>query len=213
MVLWNQANYFEKRNAGYVYRPTAFALGFSISEREKDLLCRDLRRLEVRFLIEGGLLIALIAGVFMTGLIEVGAPIAWFMFCSVVCVALLAATAIYRRDRLVGRVLGHRTPDVARRPFKQAFAGQRPSINKQHAIMVLQSIVVLFALALAIGDALILYLIFNANGSSGLGEIVTGGIGHAGLWAAAAVFNVVLIAGMVFAMRQVRHLRATPPFK
>ena len=207
MVLWNQAHYFEKRDAGYVYRPTALAQGFSISEREKDLLYRELRRLERRFFIEGGLLIALTAGVFMTSLIEVAAPIAWFMFCSVVGVTLLAATAVYRRDRLVGRVLGHRDPDVARLPFRQALAAPRPSINKRHAIMVLQSMAVLFALALIVGDALVFYVIFIASGSLAIGEIVPGSIGHAGLWAAAAVFNVVLIAGMVFAMRQARHLR------
>lgn len=207
MVLWNQTHYFEKRSAGYVYRPTAFAQGFSISEREKDLLYRDLRRLEGRFLIAGVFLIALTAGVFMTGLIETAAPIAWFMFCSVVCVTLLAATAVYRRNRLVGRILGHRDPDVARLPFKQALAAPRPSINTRHAVMVLQSTVVLLALALAVGDALVLYLIFTPNGSVGPGGLATLGMGHAGLWAAAAVLNVVLIAGMVFAMRQARRLR------
>lgn len=64
MVLRIQTDYFEKCNTGYVYRPTTFAQGFRISEREKDLLSCDLRRLELRFLIEGAIVIALIAGVF-----------------------------------------------------------------------------------------------------------------------------------------------------
>jgi len=208
MALWNQASYFEKRNADYVYRASIFAQGFSISEREKDLLSRDLRRLERRFLIEGGFLIVLIAGIFMTGVIQTGAPIAWFMFCSVLGVTLLAVSVVYRRDRAARRVLGHRRPDVERQPFKQAIVTPKPSISRRHAIMILQSTIALFALALAVGDALVFYVISIANRSLGTEGSVTLGMGHAGLWVAAAVWNVVLVAGMVFAMRQVRRLRA-----
>ena len=79
--------------------------------------------------------------------------------------------------------------------------------------MILQSIVVLFALALAVGDALVFYVIFIASRSLGPSGLVTLGMGHAGLWVAAAVLNVVLIAGLMFVMLQVRRLRATPALK
>ena len=213
MVLWNQTYCFEKRNSGYIYRPTAFAHGFSISEREKDLLLRDLRRLEGRFLIEGAVLIALVAALFMSGVIEIGAPIVWFMFLSVVGVTVLAATAVYRRDRLVARVLGDRSPDIPRLPLRHALMTPKPAVSRHRAISILKSVAVLLGLALAAGDALVFYVIFIASRSLGSDELVALGMGHAGLWVTVAVFNLVLIAGMVFAMRQVQRLRAAPALK
>jgi hypothetical protein len=210
MALLNQACCFEKRDADYVYRPTLFSPGFSISEHEKDLLFTDLRRLERSLLIKGGLFIALTASVFMTGVIETGAPIAWFMFCSIIGVTLLAAIAIYRRDRLVRRVLGDRDPDVARAPSRQALVESKLSINKRFAIKVLQSTIILFAVVLAACDALVFYVVLLAGGSLEPDGLVTRGMEHVWLGVVVAALNVVLVTGMVFAARQVRRLRTTP---
>jgi len=208
MVLWNQAHYFERRNAGYVYSRTVFGQGFSISERETDLLFRDLKRLDGRFLIEGGMFIVVTTGLFMTGTIETDAPIAWFMFCSIAAVTVLAATAFYRRDRLVGRVLGHRSPDLPRLPFRQALAAPRPSVTKRHAIAIPQSVAVLFGLALTAGDAPAFYAFFVVNRSLGFERFLAIALDNTGLSVALAVFNVALIAGIVFMMSEIRRLRA-----
>lgn len=213
MALLNQAWYFEKRDADYVYRPTVFSHGFSISEHEKDLLFTDLTRLERRLLTKGGLFIALTASVFMTGVIETGVPIAWFMICSIIGVTLLAAIEFYRRDRLVRRVLGDRDPDVARVPCGQALVESKLSFNNRRAIKVLQSTIILFAVVLAACDALVFYVVLLAAGSLEPDGPVTRCMEHAWLGVAVAALNVVLVTAMVFAARQVRRLWTTPEFR
>ena len=223
MSFWNESFYFEKRGDRYVYRPTVFSAGFDISESEKDHLFRDLKRLEWRFLFEGFVLLALIAGLFMTAVIESQTPIPWFMFFSVVALAALAVIGFYRRDRLVERVLGHRTPDVPRLPLRQALVRPRPLVTKRFAIPVLQSVIVLLGLTIAAGDALVLYLIVAAYRSRQFAEgpeetakfeeLLSLILSNAGFWLLVALFNAVLVASVVFAIRQVRLLRATPEFK
>jgi hypothetical protein len=223
MSFWNEAFYFEKRGDRYVYRPTVFSAGFDISESEKDHLFRDMKRLQWRFLFEGTLLIALIAGLFMTAVIESRAPVHWFMFVSVVALAALAMTVLYRRDRLIARVLGHRKPDVPRLPFKQTLAKPRPLVSKRFAIPVLQSVTVLLGLAIAVGDALVLYVIAAAYRSrqiaqgpedtAAVEELFSLTSSNVGFWVVVALFNAVLVASIVFSIRQVRHLRATPDLK
>jgi len=222
MSFWNKIFYFEKHGDRYVYRPTAFSEGFDISESEKDQLLRGLNRLMWRFLIEGGILIALIAGLFMTGVIETQKPIPWFMVSGVVALAALAMIEFYRRDRLVAQVLGRRAPDVPRLSIKQALANPRPLVTKRDAILVFQSVIVLLGLAIAAGDALVLYAIATAfrSGQFAEGPEETAAIttllsltaSNAVFWVVVVLFNAVLFAGVVFSILQVRRLRATPDF-
>ena len=222
MSFWNKTFYFEKHGDRHVYRPTAFSKGFDISESEKDQLLRDLNRLIWRTIIEGGILIALIAGLFMTGVIETQKPIFWFMVSSVVALAALAVTEFYRRDRLVAQILGRRAPDVPRLPLRQALAKPRPLVAKRDAILVFQRLIILFGLAIAAGDALVLYVIAAAFRSrqfaegpeevSTIAELVSLAASNAVFWVAIALFIAVLFAGVVFLILQVRRLRAAPDF-
>jgi len=222
MSFWNKIFYFERHGDRHVYRPTAFSKGFDISESEKHQLLRDLNRLIWRILIKGSIIIALIAGLFMTGLIETQTPIPWFMVSSVVALAALAAIEFYRRDRLVAQVLGRRAPSVPRLSLRQALANPRPLVAKRDAILVFQSVIVLLGLSIAAGDALVLYVIAAAFRSSqfaerpeetaAIAELLSLTASSAVFWVAAALFNAILIAGAVFSILQVRRLRATPDF-
>ena len=222
MSFWNKTFYFEKHGDRHVYRPTALSKGFDISESEKDQLLRELNRLIWRTLFEGGILIALIAGLFMTGVIDTQKPIFWFMVSSVVALAALAVTEFYRRDRLVAQVLGRRAPDVPRLPLRQALAKPRPLVTKRDAIFVFQSVIVLLGLAIAAGDALVLYVIAAAFRSSqfaerpkettAITEIVSLAASSSVFWLAVVLFNAILFASIVFSILQVRRLRAAPDF-
>lgn len=125
MKLQNQGHYFERRGDRFIYRPSIFSSGFSLSSEEKDRLLRELKRLNRRFLIEGFSLIVLIAGMFMAGIVRSPSPIAWFMLVSIGTVALLSITAIYRQRRLIDRTLGHHTPDVPRMPIQKVLGRNR----------------------------------------------------------------------------------------
>ena len=223
MSFWNEAFYFEKRGDRYVYRPTVFSAGFDISESEKDQLFRELKRLQRRFLFEGIILLALIAGLFMTAAIESHTPILWFMISSVAALAVLAVTVLFQRDRLIVRVLGHRNPEVLRLPLRQALAKPRPLVTKRFAIPVFQSVIVLLSLAIAAGDALVLYVIVAAIRSrqfaegpgetKAVGELLSITSSSAWFWVAVVLFNAALLASVVFSVRQVRRLRGTRDLK
>jgi hypothetical protein len=118
MSFWNEAFYFEKRGGRYVYRHNVFSDGYDISEVEKDALFAGLKRLQFGVLLLGSVIIVLIGLLFMTGMIQTQMPILWFMVSSILAVAVLTLLALYRRDRLVSRVLGTRTPDVPRRDWR-----------------------------------------------------------------------------------------------
>ncbi len=222
MSFLNAAFYFEKHGDRYVYRPTVFSEGFDISESEKNQLLRELNRLVWRFLFEGGIVIALTAGLFMTGVIETQRQIPWFMVSSVVALAALAVTEFYRRDRLVVQILGRRAPDVPRLPFRQALTKPRPLATKHYAILVFQSAIVLFGLTIAAGDALVLFVIAAAYRSGRLAErpeettaiteLVLLAASSSVFWLAVVLFNAILFAGIVFSILQVRRFRASPDF-
>jgi hypothetical protein len=91
-----------------------FSDGYDISEAEKDALFTGLKRLQFGVLLLGGVIIALIGLLFMTGMIQTQMPIPWFMVSSILAAAVLTLVALHRRDRLVSRVLGNRAPDVPR---------------------------------------------------------------------------------------------------
>ena len=222
MSFWNESFYFEKHGDRYVYRRTVFSAGFDISESEKERLLRELKRLQWRFFFEGIILLALVAGLFMSAVIESQTPILWFMFFSIVTLAALAITAFYWSDKLIVRVLGHRKPDVPRLPMGQALVKPRPFVTARFAISVFQSVIVLLGLAIAAGDALVLYVVVAVYRSRQLAEgpedtaaveELLSLTSNAGFWMVVALFNAVLLVSVVFCIRQVRHLRATPDFK
>jgi hypothetical protein len=220
MSFWNKYFYFEKHGDRHVYRPTAFSAGFDISGSEKDKLLEKLNRLIWRFLIEGGILIGLIAGLFMTNVMETQEPIAWFMVSSVVALAVLAGIEFYRRDRLVAQVLGRRTPDVPRLSLRQALTKSRPLVTKRDAILVFRSVIVLLGLTIAAGNALVVYVIAAAYGSrqfaegpeetTAAEELLSVTASSTVFWVAVVLFNVALFSSVVFSILQVRRLRAAP---
>ena len=112
MAFWNEAYFFERRGERYVYRPTVFSAGFDVSADEKEELFQGLIRLNWQVLIWGLLLVGCIAAAFMTGLVQTNAKVQWFLFSSIVIVAVLTLIAIDYRDRLVSRILKNR---IARR--------------------------------------------------------------------------------------------------
>lgn len=220
MSFWNEAFYFEKRGDRYVYRHSAFEKGYDISESEKDLLFSGLCRLQWRSLCEGAILIALIALPLMTGVIKTAAPIPWFMISSVLAVAVLALTVFVRRDALVVRVLGDRAPEVPRLAPKQALTRARPMVGKRFALPVLKSVLVLFGLTWAAGDAVIAYLIFagyraretaqSPQHAAAAADFIALTAENMQFWAAVAAFNAVMVAVILLLVVQLRTLRAAP---
>lgn len=218
MSFWNEDFYFEKRGDRYVYRPTVLSEGFDVSESEKDRLFAALKRLQWRSLLEGAIAITVLALAFMTGAIETKMPIQWFLISAILAVAVLGLTVAHRRDRQVSDILGGRRPDVPRLPFRQALSRPRPVIARRYAVPVLRSVVVLFGLAIALCDALVVYLVVTAYRSQ---EIAEGTKEMAAVeqffaltvhswefWAVVFVINAVLIGCIAALIAQVRILRA-----
>jgi hypothetical protein len=184
---------------------------------EKRDLFQGLQRLTWRSLWEGCALIIVAAGAFMTGVIETPEQIQWFLLSSLLVIAALAVTFLYRRDRLTSRVLRHRSANVARLPLGQALAKRRPLIDERYAIRVLRSAGMLLGLAMLAGDALALYLIFAgyraglvAEGAEEIAAVeafVSLTLTNPAFWLVVAIFNAVLLAAIVFVVRQVRRLR------
>ena len=222
MSFWNEQFFFEPHGDRYIYRPTVFSPGITVSESEKEALFRALKQFEWRALGEGSVVVAVDAALFMTGTIAVREPIFWFMVWGVIGIAALGATLLYRRDRLTDRILGHRPPDVPRLGFKQAMTKPRPLIGKRYAVPVLQSVVVLLGLTLVATDGLFAYLVVTAYRSRQVAEgpdaiaaatrFADLTLGNPGFWIAVVLLNAVLIATMAFFRRQVRRLRAHPDF-
>lgn len=220
MSFWNEAFYFEKRGDRYVYRPSVLSAGYTVSPREKEELFEGLNRLNWRCSLEGGILVVLIAAVFMTGMIATGDPINWFLFSSIFVVAASAVTYLYRRDRLTSRILGQRSADVPRLPLAQALARPRPIVSKRYAVLALRSTTILLGLAVAAGDALVVYLIFSAyraglaaEGAEEMAAVerfVSLTLNNPSFWLVVAAFNAVLLMAIVFSIRRVRQMRALP---
>lgn len=220
MSFWNEAFYFERRGDRYVYRPTVFSAGFDVSAPEKDELFRGLERLNWRCLLEGGVVIVLAAGAFMAGVIETRDQIQWFLVSSILIVAALAVSFLYRRDRLTSRILGHRAPDVPRLPIRQALARPRPLVGQRYALPVLRSVGILLGLTMVAADALVLYVILAAYRAGQIAEgaeeiaaverLVSLTLKNPAFWLVVGLFNAVLLAAVVFLIRLLRRLRAAP---
>lgn len=220
MNLLNPEYYFERSGDRFVYRPTIFSAGFSLSSGEKDRLFEEIKRLERRFLIEGLSLIALVAGMFMAGILTSPTPIPWFLLMSVGAVALLSVTVIHRKRRVVEIALGRRAADVPRMPIRQALTRPRPVLARRYAIPILRSVIGLFLLATVIIDVLALSPIVAALLPQDLtdgradGDAIAEALSHtlysATYWAAVALINVLLLACARLLAWEVRRIRALP---
>jgi uncharacterized membrane protein YbhN (UPF0104 family) len=220
MSFWNEAFFFEKYGDRYVYRPTVLSAGFDVSETEKDRLFRGLLRLQRRFLIEGFVVLALIFGFFQIAVFNSQRSITWFMISSLIVLSALAVVLLHRRDRLIRQVLGDRTPEVPRLPFREALARPRPLVSTRLAIPILKSVVVLHGLVIGAGDAFVLYVVVVAFGSrqsaeapeelsaalKALSDVLNG----VGFWVVVGLFNVILLVSITFFVRQMRRLRDNP---
>jgi len=223
MSFWNEGVYFERRGDRFVYRATLLSPGFDISASEKDSLFRALARLQWRTLAEGLGLVAAIAVLFMSGVTGVQQPIPWFLICGIGGIAVLALSVLRRRDRLIVRVLGRRTPDLPRWPLRQAMAKPQPLVSKRYGIPVLRSVIVLFACAMAAGDGLATYVVLAAyrarwvaqwpEDMTAADELLSLTVGEAWFWVALALFNAILFAAAFAMHRSVRRLRVNPSIK
>ncbi|NNE82978.1 MAG: hypothetical protein HKN28_03310 [Alphaproteobacteria bacterium] len=222
MKLLNQGHYFERRGNKFIYRPTIFSAGFLLSSEQKDRLLGELTRLQRRFFVEGVILIALVAGVFMAGIVRSPAPIAWFMLASIGTVLLLFITAIYRQRRLIDAILGHYTPDVPRKPIQQALAQPRPILARRYAIPIMRSTIGLILLATIAVDAFALFPIIAALRSrqiadgpadnEAITEMLSLTLYNVQYWLVIAAINIVLLLCAVFLVREERRLRALSDF-
>jgi hypothetical protein len=220
MKLLNQGIYFERLGDGFVYRPTIFSAGFSISSEEKDRLFGELKRLELRFLVEGLVVIALVAGLFMTGLLTSPTPVPWFVLLSMGAVLLLVPVAIRRKVRIMEKVLGRRDPDVPRMPLRQALVRPRPILAKRYTIPILRSMVGLFLVMAAVVDILafspviVVFLPEHVMGQlasdEGIAEVLSQTLYSAPYWAVVALLNVVLLVCIRLLFSEIRRLRALP---
>jgi hypothetical protein len=212
--------YFERLGDGFVYRPTNFSAGYSVSTEEKERLLGALKRLELRFLIEGLTLIVLIGGLFLTGSVTSPTPIPWFILLSISAVLLLAPTAFYRKRRIVKRILGGRTPDVPRIPLRQALMQPRPVIAKRYTIPILKSLVGLFILATVVVDIFALSPIIAAlfpgqfiagrTDSEAVAQALTHTLYNANYWLVFAAINVVLLTCGRLIYLEMKRIRALP---
>ncbi|MDX1401106.1 MAG: hypothetical protein R3245_04215, partial [Kiloniellales bacterium] len=218
MKLIDQGIYFERQGEGFVYRPTIFSKGFSISAAEKEQLLAGFKQLERRFLIEGLGLIAVIALVFMTGLIATPTPIPWFLLLSVGAVLALAPLAIYRKRRLVEAVLGRPEPDVPRQPIRQALTRPRPLLAKGPAITIMRSVVVLLIVATIVIDVfafipLVVGLLPpDVLGQTADNKAIADALAHTlysvPYWAGVAGVNACLLLSIWLLMGELRRIRA-----
>ena len=220
MKLLNPGYYFERSGDGFVYRPTLFSAGFSLSSAEKDRLFEEIKRLERRFLIEGFSMIAVIAGLFLAGVLTSPTPIPWFLFISVGALVLLSITVIHRKRRVAERTLGRHAADVPRLPIRQALTRPRPVLARRYAIPVLRSVIGLFLLATVVIDVLALAPIVVAllpqdlMGGRADGGAIAEALSHtlysATYWTAIALVNVLLLACAGLLIWEVRRIRALP---
>jgi hypothetical protein len=220
MKLLNEGIYFKRLGDGFVYRPTIFSAGFSVSPEEKDRLFSELLRLERRFLIEGLILIALIAGMFMAGLVTSPTPIPWFVILSICAVVLLAPVAIHRKYRLTESILGRTSPDVPRMPLRQALTQPRPILAKRYTIPILRSMIVLFLPFTVVVDGLALSPILavllpqefldQLAKDKVIAEALSQTLYNPTYWAVVALINVILLACIRLLLLEIRRLRAHP---
>jgi hypothetical protein len=221
MSFWNETFFFEKFGDRYVYRPTVLSAGFDISETEKDRIFKGLLGHQKRFLVEGFVVLGLIFGFFQIVAFDGRRSIVWFIISSFIVLAALAVLLLHRRDRLIRQVLGHRTPDVQRLPLKEALARPRPpAVSKRLAIPILRSVAILGGLVVVAGDAFVLYVVIVAFGSRQSAETpgesaasleaLSGVLSGAGFWVIVGLFNVIMLASIVFFLRQARRLRDNP---
>ena len=216
MKLLIEGFYFERLGDGFVYRPTIFSAGFSISSEEKDQLLGALKRLELRFIFEGLCLIVVIAFIFMSGLVASPTPIPWFILLSIGAVLLLAPTALYRTHRIVKSVLGGRSPDVPRMPMRQALMRPRPVLAKRYTVPILRSVIGLFILAIVVVDIFALLPIIFAllpdgpSNSEAVAEALSQTLYNSDYWLVFAAINFVLLTCARLIFLEMRRIRALP---
>jgi hypothetical protein len=222
MRFLDHLHFFERQDDRFVYRPTVFSKGFTVSADEKDRLLVRLKRLDRRFLLEGFALVALIAVLAMAGIAPGTDPIVWFVFASIASVGLLALTFLRRKRRLIDATLGRRTPDLPRMPFRQALMQPRPALPKRYALPVMRSLIGLFLLAIIVSDALALYPILAALRAGGnatgpvehetIAEILSLTLYNGDYWLVVALINVVLLAAVGLLCWELRRWRMLPDF-
>lgn len=220
MKLLNEGLYFEPAGDGFIYRPTVFSAGFTVSADEKELLYRAILRLELRYLIEGFCVVAVIAALFLFGIIASPTPILWFAILSIVAVIAMLPIAIRRRGRAVRTVLGERTPDVPRRPWREALMRPRPLMPGRHVIPVLRSVLGLFVLAAAFVDLAALSplvvpllpqdVLASADRDGTVTKVLEQTLYSGLYWAIVAATNAVLMFCILLMKKEIKRIRSLP---
>lgn len=220
MNFLNENRYFERRDDGFVYRPTIFSAGFAVTSAEKQRLFEAIRRIEGRFLLEGLGLILLIGSLFWTGLVTSPTPIPWFIVLSVGAVLLLAPTVVWRRRRRVEAVLGRREPDVPRLPLREALMRPRPVLARRHAIPVLRSVIGLFVAVTVVIDLVSLtpvvagllprHYLEGGPDSEAIAVALSQTLYSPVYWLVVAAINVLMLGCARLLFLEVRRLRSHP---
>ena len=115
MGFFDESKYFERRGDRYVYRPSSFAAGYDISEREKDTLFAGLIKLEVRALMKAGGIFCLLVAALAVQLFGDLSAHPWSSAIPILILVAAAADASFlvrRRDLLIKRVLPSREADI-----------------------------------------------------------------------------------------------------
>lgn len=217
-LYFNEQACFEERDGGYVFRPSTFARGYEVTSEEKDRLGVGLTRIAKRSVVEavGFALIAI--GIIFYDLFSSqtvnseGIVILFLGFGAVACLAL------YRRDRLIARVLPRRKPDSARMRLKSILTQPRTLVAPRLAVPGMKLARAMSVLVLVLFDGLMGGVtIYSLTMMSSLdGDVaaraeatVSRILGSGALWVAFAGVNAILGLTVVMMTREIRKVRAT----
>lgn len=205
--------WFEPRGQDFVFRENAFSRGYVLTAEEKPPLLAALRKFQIRAFAEGfGLL--LLAGVIAVAIpSDTSEPPVRFLVTALVAIVIYAPISILRQHRMVVRLLAGKEPTVDRRTFREAMMRPRPMIKKRHALLLIRLTRILFVLALAIFNWLLLRAVLGpawdrlVAGDGGAALIAT--LGKLEVWllfvAADAPF-IVLYGGLLLIHRYWRSV-------
>ncbi|NKB48988.1 MAG: hypothetical protein GKS02_06440 [Alphaproteobacteria bacterium] len=220
MKLLSQSHFFELHGDKFVYRPTPFSMGFSVSAEEKDRLHGQLERLGRRVLTEAIVAMAAVVVAFFIETSIGSSPTPWFLVAAILAVALLSLTAFHRQRRIVGATFGDRRPDVGRLPLRQALTRPRPVFAKRYTLRILHGVIGMLLLVIVAVDALALFPIMAAFRSrryadgladhEAIAEMLSLTLYNPQYWAIVAGMNVILLLFVGLMVMENRRLRALP---
>jgi hypothetical protein len=217
MAFLNEEAFFEKRGDRYVFRPSPFSAGYDVSKEEKNKLVAGLKRIDQRSLIEALGALALIASLFLAGVVRSETPVGWILAFFTLALVVVTWRSLQQRNGPIKQALGNRAPDIRRLPFWTALWRSRPLVANRVAVPVLRVVIVLLLLFLAANNVLAFMPVLAALHSRAVAdaaakhaevaEILSRTLHNEAFWMALLLFNLVVIVAIVGLGIELRHRR------